>query len=174
MNKYRTEMVAAAAILVAASVVVVPALATPSTGFSRIGFSTGVLQALDVRTEEADTSETSDRNDEWELRLKTKAASDLGLDQLSILPSGHSGWHSHAGITLVTVTAGEVVWYDGASPDCGSKTYRVGDSFVEQANNIHLVRNTSGATAVFTAVQIRPKDSPGRIDAARPASCPII
>ena len=55
------------------------------------------------------------------------------------------------------------------------ETYRVGESFVEPANNVHLVHNTTGATVVFTAVQIRPEGTGGRIDAAQPtdAGCPV-
>ena len=57
--------------------------------------------------------------------------------------------------------------------DCPSETCRVGDNFIEPANNVHLVRNTLGATAVFTAVLMRPQATPGRIDAAQPAGCPV-
>ena len=165
MTKYRNHIIVAAAILVAGSAIIVPALATPGFGFSRVPLSTGVLKETEVRAENAD---------DWELRLRTKEDSDLALDRLTVVNGGHSGWHTHTGITMVTVTAGEVVWYDGGDPNCPTKTYRVGDSFIEPANNVHLVRNTAGTTAVFTAVQIRPRDAAARVDAAQPAGCPTI
>jgi hypothetical protein len=50
-------------------------------------------------------------------------------------------------------------------------TYRAGDTFVEQANRVHLVANNSGSPAEFIAIHIRPNDAPGRTDAAQP-DCP--
>lgn len=163
MTNYRNQIVAAAAIFAAGAAIVVPALATPSSGFTRAEVSTGVLQEVEVRGE---------NDDKWEVRFRTKDESTLGLDRLSIVSGGHSGWHTHAGITIVTVTAGEVRWYDGANPDCPAKIYRVGDSFVEPANNVHLVQSSAGAAAEFTAVQVRPRGAAGRLDAAQPAGCP--
>jgi quercetin dioxygenase-like cupin family protein len=167
MEKHRNRVLAACASLAATAAIVVPALATPSSGFTRTEISTGLLGEVETRAEVK-----GDKGDKWELRLRTRDDSDLGLDRLTIADGGHSGWHTHAGITMVTVVAGEVVWYDGASPGCPSKTYRVGDSFVEPADNVHLVQNISGGTAEFTAVQIRPRGAAGRIDAAQPADCP--
>ena len=163
MKSYRNPIVAAAAIFGAGGAIVVPALATPSSGFTRAELSTGVLDEVNTRGE---------NDDKWEVRFRTKDESTLGLDRLTIVDGGHSGWHTHAGITMVTVIAGEVRWYDGADPGCPLKIYRVGDSFVEPANNVHLVQNISGGVAEFTAVQVRPRDAAGRIDAAQPAACP--
>jgi quercetin dioxygenase-like cupin family protein len=167
MKQHRNQLMAACATLAATAAIVVPALATPSSGFTRTELSTGLLGELEARAEVK-----GDKGDKWELRLRTRDDSDLGLDRLSIADGGHSGWHTHAGITMVTVTAGEIVWHDGASSGCPAITYRVGDSFIEPADHVHLVRNTSGGTAEFTAVQIRPRGTPGRIDASQPAGCP--
>ena len=167
MKPYRNQLVAAAATLVAAAIIVVPALATPSSGgFGPVlHLSLGDFGPLDVK---------ADKIDKWDLLLKTKDDTDIGVDKLTILAGGQSGWHTHAGPTFVTVTVGQIVWYDGANSLCPSTTYRVGDSFVEPANHVHLVRNASGATAEFIAIQIRPHDAPGRIDAPQPKSdkCP--
>jgi len=167
MKKYRNPVVAACATLAATAAIVVPALATPSSGFTRAELSTGLLGPVEVRAEVK-----GDHGDKWEVRLRTRDDSDLGLDRLTIVDGGHSGWHTHAGITMVTVTAGEILWYDGASAGCPATTYRVGDSFVEPADHVHLVQNVSGGTAEFTAVQIRPRGTPGRIDAQQPEGCP--
>ena len=169
MKMHRNHVSAACAAIAATAAIGAPALATPSSGFTREEISTGLLEEVEVRAVARD-----DEHDKWEVRLRTKDSSDLGLDRLSVTDGGHSGWHTHAGITMVTVIAGEVVWYDGASPGCPSKTYRVGDSFVEPADHVHLVRNASGGTAVFTAVQIRPQATAGRIDAPQPAGCPVL
>jgi len=149
--------------LAASALIVIPALATPGSGFTPTPLSTGLFDPMDVK---------ADKTDKWDLLLKTKADSTIGVDRLTVVPGGQSGWHTHAGATLVTVTVGEIVWYDGANPLCTSTTYHVGDGFVEPANHVHLVRNTTGATAEFTAVQIRPAGTAPRIDADKPTNCP--
>jgi quercetin dioxygenase-like cupin family protein len=161
---HRTQA-AAAAFILAATAAAAPALATPASGFTRTELSTGLLEQVQARGRAAP----------WEVRVRTRGNTTLGLDQLTVVDHGHSGWHTHAGLTMVTVVSGEVTWYDGAKPDCPAKTYHVGESFIEPANNVHLVHNTTGNTVVFTAVQMRPENTPGRIDAAHPtdAGCPV-
>lgn len=161
MEQHRIALATAGAIVAATAAIVTPALATPARDFTRTEVSTGLLEEAEARA----------RTDKWEVRVRTKDDTTLGLDRLEITNDGHSGWHTHAGITMVTVIAGEVVWYDGNNAACPSQIYRVGDSFIEPANSIHLVRTTGGA-ATFTAVQLRPEGAPGRIDAAQPAGCP--
>lgn len=136
------------------------AFATPPSGFSRTELSTGLLGAVDAK---------ADKTDKWDLFLKTKDKSTLGLDRLTITPGGNSGWHTHAGITIVTVTDGEITWIDGVA--CSRRVYRVGESFVEAANRLHLVRNMTASDAVFTAVQLRPEGAGGRLDADAPSGC---
>lgn len=165
MKNLRITAVAAGTMFVAATLANGPALATPASGFTRAEVSTGALGTVDAK---------ADKTDKWDLFLKTKDDSTLGLDRLSIDGGGHSGWHMHAGITIVTVISGEVVWYDGANPLCVSRTYRAGESFVEPANNVHLVHNPSGATVAFSAVQMRPAGTGGRLDAPKPTNCPTI
>lgn len=165
MSKHHLRAVPATAALVAATLIIVPAFATGSLGFTRTEVSTGLLGPVNAK---------ADKTGQWDVTIKSKDDSTLGLDHLSVASGGHSGWHTHAGVTMVTVKVGEVRWYNGADPVCGSTVYRAGDSFIEPANNVHLVRNTTGATVEFTAVQIRPSGAPGRIDAPKPTNCPTI
>lgn len=146
--------------LAASAFHVIPAHATPPSGFARTEVSTGSFAPFDVK---------ADKIEKWDLFLKTKDETTIGVDRLAVAVDGQSGWHTHAGATLVTVTVGEIVWIDGVV--CSRKTYRVGDTFVEPANHVHLVRNTSGAPAEFVAVQIRPEAAAGRIDAPAPENC---
>ena len=49
--------------------------------------------------------------------------------------------------------------------------YQAGDSFVEPANRLHLVRNASASdTAEFIAIQLRPEGTGARIDAVAPVN----
>lgn len=150
---------AAAAAIFAASGV---ALATPGSGFSNTPYPVGHFGPLDVK---------ADKTEKWDLLLKTKDNTDIGVDRLSIAPGGQSGWHSHTGPVFVTVTVGSIVRYDGSDARCPVTTYRVGHTFVEDPNLVHLIRNASDtAPAEFVAVQIRPEGAAGRVDAPQPAN----
>lgn len=156
----RTAVVIGAGIAAAAAIV--PALATPGSGFTPTSLSSGLFAALDVK---------ADKTDKWDLFLKTEDRSTIAVDRLTVVPGGQSGWHTHAGVTLVTVTDGEVMWYDGENPLCTFATYRKGDGFVEPANHVHLVKNVSGSNAELIAIQMRPVGTSPRIDANKPTNC---
>ncbi len=166
LRKVRTaprdlKVSAAVVAVVAGSLMIgIPVLATPGSGFAPTPLSKGLFGQMDVK---------ADKTGQWDLFLKTKASSDLGVDQLAVAAGGYSGWHSHAGATFITVTSGEITWLDG--PGCSSTTYHAGEGFVEPANHVHQVRNNTGAPATIVAVQIRPSGTPGRIDAPAPTNC---
>ncbi|MFM5885698.1 MAG: cupin domain-containing protein [Novosphingobium sp.] len=149
--------VAVTGLLAAAAI---PALATPGSGFSG-NPSLAAVGTLD------DVMAKADKTDKWDATLATKDTSTVGVDYLTIQPGGYSGWHTHTGITLITITSGQVTWYDGSG--CQPKTYHAGDSFVEPANHVHNVTNPFGNTATITAVQIRPQGTGPRIDAPAPS-----
>jgi quercetin dioxygenase-like cupin family protein len=153
---------AAGTAIVAATVLVLPALATPGSGFSGAPQSLAPFAPMDVK---------ADKTDHWDLLLKTKDVSDVGVDRLTIQPGGYSGWHTHAGATFVTITSGEVTWYDGER--CTITKYKAGEGFVEPANHVHQVANASDGVVTIVAVQMRPRGTAGRIDAPAPTSCPF-
>lgn len=160
----RRKLVCGMAALVgvgASALIVIPALATPGSGFTPSPVSLGRLATVDVKAA---------KTDKWDLFLKTKDNSDVGVDRLTVIPGGQSGWHTHAGITMITVISGEVRITDGLN--CSARSHRAGDSFIEPANRPHIVRNlSSSVTAELTAVQIRPAGTRPRIDAPAPEDC---
>lgn len=154
----KSGWVAAATIAAATLAAVVPALATPGSGFVPTPLSLGVMDAQNLK---------ADKTDKWDLFLLTKAPSAVGVDNLVVQPGGFSGWHTHAGVTFVTVKSGSVIWTDGVA--CSATTYGAGSSFVEPANHLHNVRSVGGAELI--AVQMRPPGTAGRIDASAPTRC---
>lgn len=152
-------------VLVAAAIgglALAPALATPPSGFGPTPLSVGSFPSMDVK---------ADKTGDWDLFLRTKDTSTVGVDRLDVASGGYSGWHTHTGPTFVTVVSGEITWYDGVA--CSRTVYRAGDGFVERANNPHYVRNESGLAAVILAVQMRPTGTGPRIDAPRPENCSL-
>lgn len=152
---------AATAALGLAALVGVPALATPGSGFVPSPFPIGALD---------ESMAMADKTGKWDMMIKTKGTTTVGVDQLTAQPGGYSGWHTHTGLTLVTVTSGTINWVDGET--CAVKTYHAGDSFIEPANRAHNVKNPYGNTATFVAVQMRPEGTGPRIDVAvAPPNC---
>ena len=90
---------------------------------------------------------------------------------VTIDPLGHSGWHSHPGVVLVTVLSGAVTFYDA---DCSFNVYPAGASFVESDGATGLARNQSATTpAVVYVTYIVPAGAPAlRIDQPDPG-CPL-
>ena len=166
-SKYGTRIVpVSVGALVASSLAAVPALATPGSGFQPAPIVNGHFGTLDVKAEKVG---------QWDLLLKTKDDTDVGADRLTVQPQGYSGWHSHPGPVLVTVTQGTVEWYDEAL--CTAHTYTVGQSYIEPAGRAHNVRNPApagGAVAEFVAIVIKPEGFVGpafRLDEPEPNNC---
>ena len=167
-NLHRFTLGAASAALVASSLFVAPALATPSSGFTPSPVVNGHFGTLTVNT-------AGDKTGKWGLILKTLDSTDIGADRLTVQPQGYSGWHAHPSPVFVTVTQGTIQWYDAAL--CAAHTYTVGESFIEPAYAPHNVRNPAaagGQVAEFIAVVIKPAGFVGpafRLNRDQPSSC---
>jgi len=158
----------AVAALIASTIFVTPALATPGQGFAPSPVVNGSFGKLNVNT-------AGDKTGKWGLILKTLDETDMGVDRLSVAGGGFSGWHAHPAPVFVTVTQGTIRWFDGSDPLCTAHTYTVGDSFIEQAYVPHNVINASGSDpAEFVAIVIKPAGFVGpafRLDRAEPNNC---
>jgi quercetin dioxygenase-like cupin family protein len=99
---------------------------------------------------------------DWLLFTRVRGDSDLYITQNTIQPGGQSGWHTHPGPSLVTVTEGAVTVYED---DCTSATYSLGQTFTDLGcGDVHNVVNETAAEAKTIAVQIVPHGAPRRED----------
>ena len=144
------------------------AFATPGSGFMPGGIVNGSFGKISVNT-------AGDKTGKWGLIMKTLDDTDMGVDRLTISPGGFSGWHAHPGPVFVTVTAGAVVWTDGSDPLCTAHNFSMGDSYIEQAYDVHNVRNASMSQgAEVVAITIKPEGFVGpafRLDRPEPNNC---
>jgi quercetin dioxygenase-like cupin family protein len=154
------------ALVIIAVLTAVPARATPACGLNTVilaleHFPSG---SLDLMCHDARI---------WQLITRVRGDSDVYIVQNTFPPGAHTGWHTHPGPSLVTVTAGTITAYEADAPNCTPKIYNTGDSFTDLGcGDVHLVRNEGTVCAVTIAVQIIPAGQPRRIDANQPASCP--
>ncbi len=148
--------------LVSSALIAAPAHATPASGFSTEQLAKGVYDAMRL---------TADKDDKWDLTLKTKAPSDVWVVRNTITPGGFSGWHTHPGPSLITVTAGQITIYEGDGL-CQPKTFTVGDGAIDLGSgHLHNIKNEGTVNAVTVVVQIIPEGAARRIDAAQPNNC---
>ncbi len=111
----------------------------------------------------------------WAIKTKVKGDSDMYIVQNTFPPGTHSGWHTHPGPSLITVTSGALTVYEASDPTCTPIIYTAGQSFTDiGCGDVHLVRNEGSVDAVAIVVQIVPAGALRRTDADAPGNCPDI
>jgi quercetin dioxygenase-like cupin family protein len=161
-------------ILVAPALIVgaftpMPAVANPGCGFTNRNllapvpagyFPSGLLNLM-CRSNLPD----------WFLLTRIRGDSDVYVTEVTFQPGGQTGWHSHPGPSMITVTEGTLTVYHD---DCTFETYSAGESFTDLGcGDIHNVRNETGAEAKDVAVQIVPHGAMRRTEADDPG-CPNV
>jgi quercetin dioxygenase-like cupin family protein len=174
-NKLRVLPLLIAPMLVAlATFTPVPARATPGCGVTTVDlifgasppqaavFASGLLNLMCNNVLEFN----------WNLKMKVKGDSDLFVTEHTYVPGGQTGWHTHAGPSLITVVEGTLTVYHD---DCTSTTYSAGESFTDiGCGDVHNVVNEAGAEAKDVAVQIVPHNAGRRIDVPDDPGCPQV
>ena len=146
----------------------VPARATPSCGLNTV-----ILALEHFPSGSLDLMCNEFQQYRWDLITRVKGDSDVYIVQNTFPVGAHTGWHTHPGPSLVTVTAGTITAYEADAPNCTPTVYHTGDSFTDLGcGEVHLLRNEGSVCAVTIAVQIIPAGQPRRIDASQPANCP--
>ena len=150
--------------LVAVVVTAGAVLATPGSGFTAVQQWKGVFDEIDVQVVDMPAHLA---------KIKTKGVSDVYVTRNAIAPGGQSGWHTHPGPSLIIVTAGDVLAFDGDDASCTPTLYTVGEGFVDQGGgHVHLITNASDTEPAETvAIQFLPEEATRRIDMPDPANC---
>ena len=140
-----------------AAVIAGTALATGASGFHGTPLARG-------------TTAGSMQFNVGDVKFQTKGSVDFAQSTVTIDPLGNSGWHSHPGVVLVTVTSGTVTFYQS---DCSFSRYPAGSSFVESNGATGFARNESTTDpAVVYVTYIVPVGAALRIDQPDPG-CPL-
>lgn len=103
-------------------------------------------------------------------------ACDTAIQQLTIPPSGYTGWHTHPGPTFVAVAQGEGTLYHGIA-GCPSHKYGVGAGFMQPQTEVHNMRNEGSTPLILWAFYALPPGTTNagiRIDQPQPTACPNI
>jgi heme A synthase len=151
-------------------------LATPSSGFTGTTLSLGRFGEIDVFNQ---LIPPNNNGNLWLSLQKTKGLSDLYVQSNVWQPVNpttgavaSTGWHSHPGHSLITVTAGTVTVYEGNDPNCTPHVYTTGMGFVDAGgDHVHIIRNEGSILASTIAVQLIPAGATRRIDEPAPGNC---
>jgi quercetin dioxygenase-like cupin family protein len=164
----RNSSLLAAAAMSAFACMATQSLATPASGMTTEQLSKGVYDAMDLN---AGSDRNVDKDDKWDLKLMTKDVSDVYVVRNTFAPGGQSGWHTHPGPSLITVTAGQITVYENDGL-CQPRVYSVGSGSVDiGSGHLHNIKNEGTAPAVTVVSQIIPHDASRRIDADQPNNC---
>ena len=174
MRRKLTWLVPLAAAIVITAIYAGNVLATPPGGFTGTTLAVGQYGNIDVFNHAVlpDSEESRHHGSLWLSWQKTKGKSDLYVQSNVWVPGGTTGWHTHPGHSLITVTAGTVTAYDGDDPQCRPHVYTQGMGFVDSGgDHVHIIRNEGTVEARTVAVQLIPAGAPRRIDAPDPGNC---
>ena len=166
-------------------------IATPASGFTGTTIALGKFGPIDVFNQALlqDPAQDTGKKSPWISMQKTKGVSDLYVQSnvWKAISSNNnvvatSGWHTHPGHSLITVTAGTVTVYEADDSSCTPHVYTTGMGFVDGGgDHVHNIRNESQTEEARTiTVQLIPARLDGsssasdrRKDADDPGTCPF-
>jgi hypothetical protein len=113
-----------------------------------------------------------DDDDAGAVKIKVTEPSDVYIVRNTVPPGGYSGWHTHPGPSVVSVTTGVATVYDGDDAYCLPARYPAGTGFIDAGgDHVHMVRNEGTTDLVTVAFQIIPTGTDRRIDRPAPGYC---
>jgi hypothetical protein len=121
-----------------------------------------------------DDDDDDDDANPFRVKIKVKDPADVYVVRNKVPPGGYSGWHTHPGPSVVSVTAGVATVYDGDDPSCTPNIYPAGTGFIDAGgDHTHMVRNEGTVDLETVAFQVVPVGASRRIDAPAPGVCPF-
>jgi len=62
--------------------------------------------------------------------LPIEEGTDIVMSQITVIPVGSSGWHSHPGGAIIVVHQGNLTVYKSVGSQCQISTYSAGQAFI--------------------------------------------
>ena len=104
--------------------------------------------------------------------IPLQAGTDVVVAQITVLPGGSSGWHSHPGGAIVVIQQGALTVHRSVGSQCVSTSYTAGQAFIERPGEVDQVVNTGTIPYVlFVTFPRVPQGGPTRIDQPNPGTC---
>src|SRR5215471_5852422 len=123
--------------------------ATPATGVHRTLIGRGTYDRFMVNTDRSQAP--------FQYIAKAQPAIDMEVDTHNYDPLGSTGWHKHPGPVYITVTSGQLTFYEFDDPTCSPHVFSKGQGFVDYGSG-HIGINedphnpASDVTVAITSV----------------------
>lgn len=150
--------VAAAIVLLVLAALAAAALASPPEGVTPTLLARGTYDAFKVK---------SAPRGPIDFKAKTKAPIDIVVRRHDYLAGSTTGWHSHPGPVFITVTQGQLTYYEYDDPTCTAHVVSAGHGFVDNGRG-HIVRNETAQPAQDVSVITAPVGGAFRGELAAP------
>ena len=136
-----------------------PAAAEPAVGITPNVIGRATFDAFNLQSDPR----------AMELSAQAKRPVDIVVRTHDYAPGSSTGWHSHPGPVFITVTEGQVTFYERDDPTCTPKVVSKGQGYVDTGKG-HIGRNESGAPAKDVTVIFAPvgQSFRGELDASAP------
>jgi quercetin dioxygenase-like cupin family protein len=104
--------------------------------------------------------------------IPLQRGTDVAMAQITVVPGGSSGWHSHPGGAIIVVKQGTLTVYRSLGSQCQISTYSAGQAFIERPGEVDQVVNTGTIPYVLLVTFPRvPQGESARIDEPDPGTC---
>jgi len=131
----------------------VPGAATPASGLTSVTLARGT-----------DLSSGT---------IPLQEGTDIVVTEITVVPGGSSGWHSHPGGAIVVVKQGDLTVHRSIGSQCETSSYTAGQAFIEHPGEVDDVVNTGTIPYVlFVTFPRVPQGGSARIDLPDPGTCP--
>ncbi len=151
--------VGAGIVVLALAALVAAALGSPAAGVTPTVLARGTY----------DSFKALDRQGPFDVRAKLKAPIDIVVRKHDYAAGSYTGWHSHPGPVYITVTQGQVTFYEYDDPTCTPHVVSAGQGYVDSGRG-HIGRNETGQPAQDVSVILAPVGGSfrGELDAPGP------
>lgn len=153
------KVVALAVTVLVLAVLGAVAMASPPSGVTPTVLGWGTYDAFKVR---------SSPQGPVDFKAEAKSPIDVVVRMHTYTPDSTTGWHTHPGPVFITVTQGEITFYERDDPDCSPIVVEEGEGYVDSGRG-HIARNESGEPASDVTVIIAPVGGPLRGELPAPS-----
>ena len=157
-RRFLLTALAAATVPVVLAAYATIALASPASGVTPTLLARGTYGSFKVRSYPQGPDD---------FKAETKAPTDVVVRRHDYLPGSTTGWHSHPGPVFVTVTQGQITFYEYDDPTCTPHTVSAGQGYVDTGRG-HVGRNETGQPAQDVSVIIAPVGGAFRVELDAP------
>jgi quercetin dioxygenase-like cupin family protein len=154
------QAITAAIVLLGLAALAAVALASSASGVTPTVLARGTYDSFKVR---------SSPQGPGDFKAEAKAPTDIVVRKHDYLPGAYTGWHSHPGPVFITVTQGQITFYEYDDSTCTPHVVSAGQGYVDTGQG-HIARNETGRPAQDVSVIVAPVGGAfrGELDAPGP------